>query len=77
VARSEELGRCLVDLREGRTTSAAEKARLEERTGELKALIQTQEQALDEAKGEQSKKRSPSVPNCRQRCLSATMRSRN
>jgi chromosome segregation protein len=58
VARGEELGRCLEDLREGRTTSAAEKARLEERMGELKALIQTQERALEESKGELSKKRS-------------------
>jgi chromosome segregation protein len=58
VARSEELGRSLDDLREGRTTSAAEKVRLETRMGELKTLIQTQERSLEEAKGELSKKRS-------------------
>jgi chromosome segregation protein len=57
-ARAEELGRSLEDLRAGKTTSAAEKARLEERMGELKALIQTQERALEETKAELSHKRS-------------------
>ena len=57
-ARGEELARSLDDLRAGRTTSAAEKLRLESRMGELKALIQTQERSLEEAKGELSKKRS-------------------
>ena len=57
-ARAEELGRSLEDLREGRVTSAAEKARLEERLVELKALLQGQEKALEESKGELSKKRS-------------------
>lgn len=58
VARAEELGRSIDDLREGRVTSAAEKTRLEGRLTELKSLIQVQEKALDEAKGELSKKRS-------------------
>jgi chromosome segregation protein len=57
-ARGEELVRSLEDLREGRTTSAAEKVRLEERMGELKALIQTQERSLEEAKSELGRKRS-------------------
>ena len=58
VARAEELGRSIDDLRAGRVTTAAEKARLEDRMGELKTLLHTQEQALDDAKGELSKKRS-------------------
>jgi len=57
-ARAEELARSIEDLRAGRVTSAAEKTRLEQRMGELKTLIQEQERALDEAKGELSKKRS-------------------
>jgi chromosome segregation protein len=58
VARAEELGRSIEDLRAGRVTTAAEKAWLEERMGELKTLLHTQEQALEDAKGELSKKRS-------------------
>jgi chromosome segregation protein len=58
VARAEELERSIDDLRAGRVTSAAEKTRLELRLGELKELIHAQERALDEAKGELSKKRS-------------------
>lgn len=58
VARGAELARSLDDLREGRTTSAAEKARLEERMIELKGLLQTQERTLEESKAELSKKRS-------------------
>jgi chromosome segregation protein len=57
-ARAEELAHSIEDLREGRVTTAAEKARLEMRMGELKEIIQAQERALDEAKGELSKKRS-------------------
>jgi chromosome segregation protein len=57
-ARVQELARSIEDLRAGRVTSAAEKARLETRMGELKELIQTQERALEEAKAELSKKRS-------------------
>jgi len=57
-ARAEELGRSIEDLRAGRVTTAAEKARLETRMGELKVLIQVQERALEDAKGELSKKRS-------------------
>ncbi len=57
-ARAEELARSIADLRAGRVTTAAEKARLETRMGELKELIQTQERALEDAKGELSKKRS-------------------
>ncbi len=68
VARGEELGRCLEDLREGRTTSAAEKARLEERMGELKALIQVQEKALDEAKSEELGKKRARASTRSRRC---------
>ena len=57
-ARAHELGRSIEDLRAGRVTSAAEKARLETRLAELKEIIRAQERALDEAKGELSKKRS-------------------
>jgi len=57
-ARAEELGRSIEDLRSGRVTTAAEKARLETRMGELKELIQVQERALEDARGELSKKRS-------------------
>ncbi len=57
-ARAEELARSIDDLRAGRVTTAAEKARLELRLAELKELIQSQERALDEAKGELSVKRS-------------------
>ncbi len=57
-ARAEELGRSIEDLREGRVTSAEEKTRLEERLVALKELFQTRERALDESKGELSKKRS-------------------
>jgi chromosome segregation protein len=57
-ARAEELSRSIDDLRAGRVTTTAEKVRLEQRLGELKETIQAQERALDEAKGELSKKRS-------------------
>ncbi len=57
-ARAQELGRSIEDLRAGRTMSASEKERLEQRLVELKELIQTQERALDESKGELQKKRS-------------------
>ncbi|MGD0524081.1 MAG: chromosome segregation protein SMC [Polyangiaceae bacterium] len=58
VARAEELARSIEDLRVGRVTTAAEKAQLETRMGELKELIQAQERALEDAKAELSKKRS-------------------
>ena len=58
LGRAEEFGRSIEDLRAGRVTTAAEKSHLEERLGELKALLHTQEQALEESKGELSKKRS-------------------
>jgi chromosome segregation protein len=57
-ARARELGRAIEDLRAGRVMSAAEKARLEERMTELKALILAQERSLEEVKGELSQKRS-------------------
>ncbi|MBV9946659.1 MAG: chromosome segregation protein SMC, partial [Myxococcales bacterium] len=57
-ARAEELGRSLEDLREGRVLTAAEKTRLEVRLGEVKEQIRVQERALDDAKGELSKRRS-------------------
>jgi chromosome segregation protein len=57
-ARAKETARSIDDLRAGRVTSAAEKARLETRLGELKELIQHQDRALDEAKVELSEKRS-------------------
>jgi chromosome segregation protein len=57
-ARAQELARSIEDLRAGRMTTAAEKTRLEERLAELKDILQTQERALDEGKGELSKKRS-------------------
>jgi chromosome segregation protein len=57
-ARAEELALSIDHLREGRVTTAAEKTRLEERLTELKGLIQVQERAFEEIKGEVSKKRS-------------------
>ena len=57
-ARADGLARSIEDLRAGRVTTVAEKTRLEERLGKLKELIQLQEKALDEGKGELSKKRS-------------------
>jgi chromosome segregation protein len=57
-ARAAELARSIDDLRAGRVTTAAEKMRLEARLGELKEIIQAQERALEETKGELSKKRS-------------------
>jgi chromosome segregation protein len=57
-ARAQELARSIDDLRAGRTTTAAEKTRLEQRLAELKEIIQIQEKALDESKGELSRKRS-------------------
>jgi chromosome segregation protein len=57
-ARGKELARSIEEMREGRVTSAAEKARLEQRLGELKHLALDGERALDESKAELSKKRS-------------------
>jgi len=57
-ARAEALARSVDDVRAGRVTTAAEKARLEGRLAELKDRIQAQERALDESKAELSKRRS-------------------
>ncbi len=57
-ARAQELTRSIENLGAGRLTAAAEKTRLEQRLTELKGVIQGQEKALDESKGELSKKRS-------------------
>jgi len=57
-ARAEEYARSIEDLRAGRTTTAEEKARLEQRLGELKERIQGEERALEESKGQLSQKRS-------------------
>ena len=57
-ARALELTRSIEDLRAGRVTTVADKGRLEQRLAELKAIIQRQEKALDESKGELSRKRS-------------------
>ncbi len=57
-ARAEELARSIEGLRAGRVTTAAEKTRLEQRLGELKDVIQGQERAVEESKGELSRKRS-------------------
>ncbi len=57
-ARAQELARSIDDLRADRLTTDAEKTRLEQRLVELKEIIQGQEKALDESKGELSKKRS-------------------
>ncbi len=57
-ARAQELARSIEDLRAGRVTTAAEKTRLEQRLAELKDIVQAQEKALDESKGELSRKRS-------------------
>ncbi len=56
--RAEGLARSIDDLREGRVASAEDQARLERRLGELKGVFQTQERALEESKGESSRKRS-------------------
>jgi len=57
-AQGKELARAVEELTAGRVTSAAEKARLEQRLAELKDVVQIHERALDTAKGELSKKRS-------------------
>jgi chromosome segregation protein len=57
-ARVEELARSIEDLREGRVTSAEEKARLEQRLGELKEQLRVQERSLDEGKSELARSRS-------------------
>jgi chromosome segregation protein len=57
-SRGQELSRSIEDLRAGRVTTAAEKVRLEQLLTVLKETIQRQEKALDESKGELSKKRS-------------------
>ena len=56
--RARELRRSIEDLRAGRVTTAVEKAQLEARLAELKALIQAQERALEEGKAELSRVRS-------------------
>jgi chromosome segregation protein len=58
MARVRELTRAIEDLRAGRVTTATGKARLEERLAELKELIQNQDRALEDGKGELSRKRS-------------------
>jgi chromosome segregation protein len=57
-ARAQEYTRSIEDLRAGRTTTADEKGRLEERLVALKERIQPEERALEEAKGQVSQKRS-------------------
>jgi chromosome segregation protein len=57
-ARAEQLTRLVDDLRAGRVTTAADKVRLEQRLAELKEQIHTQERALEEGKGDLSKRRS-------------------
>ncbi|MDP8998619.1 MAG: chromosome segregation protein SMC [Myxococcota bacterium] len=57
-ARALELRRSFEDLRAGRVTTAAEKARFEERLAELKTQIHAQDRALEESKGELSTTRS-------------------
>jgi len=57
-AHAQELARSIDDLRAGRVTTAAEKSRLEVRLAELKEIIRAQEKAVEESKGELSKKRS-------------------
>ncbi len=57
-ARAGQLAHSIEDVRAGRVTTAAEKTRLEQRLGELKDVIHGQERALEEAKGELSRKRS-------------------
>jgi len=56
--RAEEYARSIEDLRAGRTTTAEEKARLEERLIILKDRVQGEERALEESKGQLSQKRS-------------------
>ncbi|MGH7269461.1 MAG: chromosome segregation protein SMC, partial [Polyangiaceae bacterium] len=57
-ARVAELARSIDDLRAGRVTTAEEKARVEQRLVELKSLVTNQERALEESKGQLSKRRS-------------------
>ena len=57
-SRARELEQSVVDLKEGKVTSAEEKQRHEERLAELRREIGESEKALDEAKHELSKKRS-------------------
>jgi chromosome segregation protein len=57
-ARAQELGRSIEALRAGRVVTAAEKANLEQRMLDLKETIVGQERALEETKGELSRKRS-------------------
>ncbi len=58
VAKGEQLGRDVEDLRAGKVMSAEEKQRLEEMLGVLRVEILASEKALDEAKGELTRKRS-------------------
>jgi chromosome segregation protein len=57
-ARAQELRRSVEAVRAGRLTTAAEKEQLEHRLAELRERIRAQERALEEGKGELSKRRS-------------------
>jgi chromosome segregation protein len=57
-ARIKELAGAIDDLKTGKVTTAEEKQQMEERLGVLRRQIAESEQALDEAKGEASKRRS-------------------
>lgn len=57
-ARAEQLALAIDDLRNGKVTTAEERAELEERLGELRKAISVSELSLEEAKAEASKKRS-------------------
>ncbi|MGO9833194.1 MAG: chromosome segregation protein SMC [Polyangiaceae bacterium] len=57
-ARAEEYTRSIEGLRAGRMTTAEEKARLEEGLIELKERVQAEERALEDGKGQVSRKRS-------------------
>jgi chromosome segregation protein len=57
-ARTEQLALAIEDLKSGKTTSAEEKAQMEERLALLRRTIAESEHALDDAKAEASRKRS-------------------
>jgi len=57
-ARAEQYARSIDDLRAGRTTTAEDKARLERTLSELKARVQAEDCAVEDAKGQLSRKRS-------------------
>ncbi|MDP9036819.1 MAG: chromosome segregation protein SMC [Myxococcota bacterium] len=61
MATAEAIAFSIEDLRAGRVTTAEEKARLEQRLNELKHEVHAQERALEDARGELSKKRSRHV----------------